>query len=223
MARILRNYKKMKKKRAIAKYNLHNKSVKQLLAQAALVVKRMKDEPAFDDPKGLVNALEEEIVQLSTSETRKNAAKKEWQKLVVQTRKRQHILKEAYRKVVDLVNRQSQYNPVKIARSGLDYFFPGHAPRLPHPPAPGKPRARPLAGIGRIKVWWKGIGRRCLYVIYISTNPRDPDSWQWVGGTGKTKVILENLETGLVYWIRITVLGTKGEGPPSQPARSVAP
>lgn len=70
---------------------------------------------------------------------------------------------------------------------------------------------------------WDTLSGADSYLVYISTTPMDESSWVITAGRKQSLATITGLDTGRVYWFRVTGVGTEGEGPPSDPATSVAP
>jgi len=70
---------------------------------------------------------------------------------------------------------------------------------------------------------WDSLSEADTYNVYLSTTPGDENSWVNIFSGKQSLATIIGLVTGTVYWFRVTGIGTEGEGPPSDPSRSVAP
>lgn len=92
-------------------------------------------------------------------------------------------------------------------------------------PFPGNVRVVFGKHPGELKVMWAGVPKRTEYRVQMSVEPITDDSWEDAedGFTGKTRLVIEGLESGNVYWFRVFTLGAAGISGPSDPASHMAP
>ncbi len=81
--------------------------------------------------------------------------------------------------------------------------------------------ARPYPG--SIEVKFSGVKGRLSYQAYIcSGDPKVEADWSLVATTGKTRVIINGLESDRVYFFRVAALGATGLSPMSDSASAKA-
>lgn len=89
-------------------------------------------------------------------------------------------------------------------------------------PAPVDVRAGFTTTPGRIDLDWQRVYGAVLYQVY--QNAVDPDveaEWKLITMTTRSKHAVEDLVTGKYYWFRVNAVGTAGESPMSDPAKSL--
>ncbi len=73
---------------------------------------------------------------------------------------------------------------------------------------------------GTILVKWKGTKYARFFNIYISNAPNG--EWKLIATTPKRKTLIENLQSGMRYYIKVFVAGTNGISPESPTASCIA-
>ena len=131
-------------------------------------------------------------------------------------------LMQLLRDEADYVQQVSMGNQVIIESTGFETRKP------PEPigelPPPANLRASVSEFIGAVDLRWKPVYGAGTYNAYINSNdPNVEASWAFVKSSQNSTIRIEALITGTVNWFRITAIGAAGEGPPSDPARSVTP
>ncbi len=75
---------------------------------------------------------------------------------------------------------------------------------------------------GRIDLDWDPVYGAHLYQVYQNDlDPNDPAKWKLITMTTASKFVIEGLVTGVYYWFRVNAVGTAGESPMSDPAKSL--
>ena len=75
---------------------------------------------------------------------------------------------------------------------------------------------------GTVDLKWKRPKFALMFHVYYSPDPPDANSWKLKGQTTKSKFTVTGLESLKNFWFRVEAIGTKGTGPMSDPANSVA-
>ncbi len=136
-------------------------------------------------------------------------------------RERKAALKNAMTMLLNHVLSVALGDPVKLVSTG----FPQRRPSLRIGPltAPRKLVARNGDHPGQIHVHWAPVYGSRLYRLEM--NDGDPDQeegWRTVAEVSAARFTMEGLASLRYYWFRVVAIGTAGESPYSDPARSVA-
>lgn len=92
--------------------------------------------------------------------------------------------------------------------------------RMPSPvgplPAPANVEARTTRYLDRLDVRWTGVRNRLLYNLFIcEADPMVEENWTLLVQTSRNRYAAEGLESGRVYYFRVSTIGVAGESPMS--------
>ena len=76
---------------------------------------------------------------------------------------------------------------------------------------------------GTITLKWRSVRGAAAYVVQITTDINDTESWKQVAIVTKTRALAEGLQPGVQYWFQVAATGASGQGPWSDPATRMAP
>jgi hypothetical protein len=83
-------------------------------------------------------------------------------------------------------------------------------------PAPANVEARTTLYTDRLEVRWSGVRNRLLYNLFIcSGDPQLEANWTLLVQTSRNRYTAEGLESGKVYYFRLSTVGVAGESPMS--------
>ena len=102
-----------------------------------------------------------------------------------------------------------------LLQGGLDLIH--RRKTLGRPAMPPKFHSQPTRLEGAVSLRWVRPMRRCAFVVQISTNPGDPNSWQHGLTCSTTDCLIDGLTPGARYWFRVMALNRYGNGPWTQP------
>ena len=109
----------------------------------------------------------------------------------------------------------------KIRGSGYDLRKRGEP--IGDLPAPPNLKATFSEVPGRIDLAWGGVHGAHLYQVFMNTtDPDDEAAWKLITMTTRSRHVVLGLTTGKFYWFRVNAVGTAGESPMSDPAKSLA-
>lgn len=77
---------------------------------------------------------------------------------------------------------------------------------------------------GEVDLRWDSVPYATNYQVFAnSTDPSDPNAWELVAFTSRSRYTVEALDSGRFYWFRVQAIGRKGMlSPNSQPVRALA-
>ena len=76
---------------------------------------------------------------------------------------------------------------------------------------------------GSIAGRWRAIYGAGIYVVEINeTDPNDEAAWSFALNSTKSRVLVEDLDPGKLYYLRIAAIGAAGQGPWSEVSNSRA-
>ena len=130
-------------------------------------------------------------------------------------------LKELYSGLGAYVQTTSGGDKELILSAGFD------TRREPSPqgllPAPGNVRAEVSPYKGRLIARWDGVAGRSIYKLYMTTgDPTVDTGWELLAETGKTRFVVDGLESFRTYSFRVVAVGTEGNSVPSDHASATA-
>lgn len=191
---------------AIVKSGLSNKNAEQVLTQLRFVIASLNGNPNFPMTNPSLVELQEKETQLANAIA---AAIYGGSHLIAI---RDDIVGKVMQLMTSLVadiNLQSDGDEEKALSSGL----PKVATRVPAGllPAPAKARGKAL-GNSRIVINWGGLKGRSAYRVYSNTDPNIPAAWVMQGEISKTRLVIEELTPGTLYYFYIVGVNNFGEG-----------
>jgi hypothetical protein len=119
------------------------------------------------------------------------------------------------------VETESKGDEAKIKSAGFD---------IKAKPVPIGIPAMPLslasaegANKGCLSLKWKAVRGAKSYIIRITDNIADMNSWKQIMVVTKASALIEGLVSGTQYWFQVSPVGAAGQGPWSDPTTKVAP
>ena len=203
----------MKLKRARAKNELRNKSIVRMLVMGRIVIRAIAKIIGFPDSAGNVPALDGSQAQLHQISRDVDVL----EKLLASARQKQkqavNEFKDDYRKVATTVNSWAKGRPSFITEAGFRHWLPGNQPKRGQAPRITRLKAKPGAFAGSAELSWKALGQKRVYQIWVNSDPKNAEGWQFAGAYVKAKAIIKGLTPGQRLWFR--VMAIHPDGPPS--------
>ena len=109
-----------------------------------------------------------------------------------------------------------------LEAGGFDTYVPGAQSEIGELGIVENLVASPGPDAGIINLNWDSLKGAKSFLVYITTTPEDLNSWVFAGVSTDSELSLSGLDQGTLYWIKVSGVGTAGEGPRSDVASSVA-
>lgn len=206
------------------KLGLGLKSILQKIGFANSVIEAITGNPAFDpavvDLADITDIKDDLLAKLADRDAAKAAAEALTEGLYELDAEYDEVVK-ALAKVVEKV---ADGDAEILESGGFDTFIPGQrTPAEPLGVVTGLV-AEPGNAAGKIDADWNSLEGADTYNIYVTTgDPLDEAGWVFKASRKQSRAVLTGLTPVTQYFIRVTGVGTEGEGPPSDPVPSVAP
>jgi hypothetical protein len=205
----------MKKVWYVVKPGLTRVTVKALVDKSRNNVKMLTGNAAFPDPKPKLGDVTELCDKLDGASQSYDFTRSRLDKEARDTYFED--LRGAIRDLSGYVQSQSSGDKDLIMSAGFD------VEKSPAPfgqlPAPADVRALVRPYPGSIEVRFGGVKGRLSYQVFIcSGDPKVESNWVLNTSTGKTRVMVDGLESNAMYFFRVVALGAAGFSPVSDVA-----
>ena len=197
--------------------NLNRLSNLEIPELAKRIFTGMKDNPSFPTPP-------ESLADLQTQA-------EECERLYNLSRSRDIAMMAAYHAAIEKLKTMLRDLPPyinSIAKGDVTIIISSSCPvskdRVPATiPAPVLYLLAAYSRINKtISLEWPKALYSLFYVIEMSTNINDPESWVLVNSLSGRKALVDNLATGKQYWFRVAGCNNKGKGIYSDPVSMIA-
>jgi len=201
------------------KLGLSGINVSDSLAKAVHVITQMTGKPVFATPTPPLSDVQAAVDALTAAA--EAAANGDSVKIATRNLRKSELL-SLLRRLGAYVQSISGGDEEIILSSGFEVVEEGN-PKPPLVPA-SNVTAVVSDEVGSIEVTWNKLDGARSYVVEMNgSDPLNETLWAPVGYTTAAKFTKGGLQTGHVYWFRVRGIGPRGLGPPSDPAKSVAP
>ena len=206
------------------KLGLGDLSFLQKIGFANSVIEAITGNPAFDPGVVDLTDITDKNDDLEAKLAQRDAAKAAAKALTEALDELDNEYDEAMKALVAVVEEVADGDAEILESGGFDTFIPGErTPAGPLGVVTGL-EADPGNASGRIDTDWDSLEGADTYNIYVTTgDPLDEAGWVNWASRKQSRAVLTGLTPVTQYFIRVTGVGTEGEGPPSDPVPSVAP
>ncbi len=206
------------------KLGLGLKSVLQKIGFANSVIEAITGNPAFDPGIVDLTDITDKNDELEAKLALRDAAKAAAEALTEAVMELGSEYDEVMKALVKVVEEVAAGDAEILESGGFDTFIPGkRTPAGPLGVVTGLV-ADPGNASGKIDSDWDSLEGADTYNIYVTTgDPLDEAGWVNWASRKQSRAVLTGLTPVTQYFIRVTGVGTEGEGPPSDPVPSVAP
>lgn len=189
------------------------------LAKAKEIISCMRNNPLFPEPDPGLEILESLIHNVDEKFTSAAACREEMRILTSELNTLENQLDKMLSQLAVYVESKAKGDILVIKSAGMDVKADSKPIGLP-----GEVKVkyiRETMNNGELKVSWEKVRGAKVYNIELAG--KKGSGWQLYDSTTKTKSLIERLESGTKYSIRIQAIGSAGKGPYSETVSKFAP
>lgn len=202
---------------AIAKTEFHKMRTPEKIKYTRYLVANMSENDHFQSPDPSLKQLEtaalelEQIRELALDGGKRHKANEKVKEKHLTT------LISQMRSYVQTVSKGDE---AIIRSSGMDIAKRKTPSKTPH--APQSLLAEYGSRKGEINLKWKRVTGARIYLVEITTDKTQTTSWKLAAQSTKSRITLQQLESGKKYWCRVSAVGTAGQSDWSQAVENYA-
>jgi hypothetical protein len=198
------------------KIDFVNKSVPEKIAKARLYVSRITGNSNFTTPTPPLETVTTATDELETAYEQAQGGGKTSKQILSE---KEAALNKLMSTLAAYVQAATAGNELKILSSGMDV----RKERTKQGELPAATGLLATVGTtpGTILCKWDPVKGKASYRIEIATDLTGAE-WKFAGNSTQAKFIIEGLESGKKYMIRVIVTGSAGDSPASDPAVGMA-
>ncbi len=195
----------------LVKLGFSNTSVPVKIIKARRIISMMTGNASFGTPSPSLATLTTQTDALEDAEAAMDGSKlnTDLRNAALQTLSASLKLEQLYVEAI------ANGNTAVILSSGFEVRNPRTNPVLL--PAPENLLAKPNGFEKQLKLTWKAVKKKDVYTIEMTADPT-LNNWQIVAQSTKAKVVIEDLNSGQMYYFRVTAVNAAGASPWSDTA-----
>lgn len=189
------------------------------LTKAKEIINCIRNNPLFPEPDPGLEILESLIHNVDEKFTSAAACREEMRILTSELNALENQLDKMLSQLAVYVESKAKGDILVIKSAGMDVKADSKPIGLP-----GEVKVkyiRETMNNGELKVSWEKVRGAKVYNIELAG--KKGSGWQLYDSTTKTKSLIERLESGTKYSIRIQAVGSAGKGPYSETVSKFAP
>lgn len=202
--------------------NLSKLSRYQKIQLCRTIVNKMTGNASFPNPFPPLSNLTTLADELETNEQALLDAQKAVDDARVVLRKKEKEIDIALRSEANHIDNVAAGDEAIISRAGVDSVDSTERTNSITPNRPEGLKAVEGRKDGSIDLQWSKTDNATMFIVQISDNITDPNSWVQVDLCTKRRFVVTNLKSGQRYWFRVAGTNSAGTGGFSDPATKIA-